>query len=201
MEEHSPAVCFDSRSCGSGGAAAPHPLPKGCCICLSDFHVASEVRRVRGYRHVFHRVCLDRWVTHGHRTSSLCRASPSIRSSGPAPPTSPCQPYCLGSYVANPLPPASGRRRASPPSNAASRRGPSLVARHPSGSHLRLCVLNKLLVPQLPPPLFSLGPHLGSTSMAVPSLPPQVAPAAPELLTSLSRYSITVRRRSQQFLW
>lgn len=53
---------------------APHPLLEARCICLGDFHAASDVRRARGYRHVFHRACLYRWVTHGHRTYPLCWA-------------------------------------------------------------------------------------------------------------------------------
>ncbi|KAL6861662.1 hypothetical protein ACP4OV_017362 [Aristida adscensionis] len=68
MEEHSPAVRFDSLSAG-----AP-PLPEGCAVCLGDFHGAAEVRRPRGCRHVFHRACLDRWAAHGRRTCPLCRA-------------------------------------------------------------------------------------------------------------------------------
>lgn len=56
LEEHSPAVRFDSLSCGSGGGVmAPRPLPEGCCVCLGDFHAAAEVRRARGCRHIFHR--------------------------------------------------------------------------------------------------------------------------------------------------
>ncbi|XP_066378672.1 brassinosteroid-responsive RING protein 1-like [Miscanthus floridulus] len=82
LEEHSPAVRFDSLlSCSSsssssgesGGETAPRPLPEGCCVCLGDFHAAAEVRRARGCRHVFHRSCLDRWAAHGHRTCPLCR--------------------------------------------------------------------------------------------------------------------------------
>lgn len=61
LEEHSPAVRFDSLSCGSGGGlTAPRPLPEGCCVCLGDFHTAAEVRCARGCRHIFHRACLDR---------------------------------------------------------------------------------------------------------------------------------------------
>ncbi|OEL25500.1 hypothetical protein BAE44_0013487 [Dichanthelium oligosanthes] len=71
LEEHSPAVRFDSLSSPAGRGEAP--LPAGCCVCLGDFHGAAEVRRVRGCRHVFHRACLDRWAAHGQRTCPLCR--------------------------------------------------------------------------------------------------------------------------------
>jgi RING-H2 zinc finger protein RHA1 len=77
LEEHSPAVRFDSLSSGGSSSATagelPRPLPEGCCVCLGDFHAAAEVRRARGCRHVFHRACLDRWAAHGHRTCPLCR--------------------------------------------------------------------------------------------------------------------------------
>ncbi|RLN11857.1 E3 ubiquitin-protein ligase RHA1B-like [Panicum miliaceum] len=66
LEEHSPAVRFDSLSTSAA-------LPDGCCVCLGDFHGAAEVRRARGCRHVLHRACLDRWAAHGHRTCPLCR--------------------------------------------------------------------------------------------------------------------------------
>ncbi|RLM55687.1 E3 ubiquitin-protein ligase RHA1B-like [Panicum miliaceum] len=71
LEEHSPAVRFDSLS--PGGTSAALPEGWGCCVCLGDFHGAAEVRRARGCRHVFHRACLDRWAAHGHRTCPLCR--------------------------------------------------------------------------------------------------------------------------------
>ncbi|KAL6606363.1 hypothetical protein ACP70R_042016 [Stipagrostis hirtigluma subsp. patula] len=80
LEEHSPAVRFDSLPAGRG---AP-PLPEGCAVCLGDFHGAAEVRRPRGCRHVFHRACLDRWAAHGQRTCPLCRA-PLLPPPAPAP--------------------------------------------------------------------------------------------------------------------
>ncbi|KAF8662315.1 hypothetical protein HU200_056523 [Digitaria exilis] len=67
LEEHSPAVRFDSLRSSS-------PVPEGCCVCLGDFDGAAEVRRARGCRHVFHRGCLDRWAAHGQRACPLCRS-------------------------------------------------------------------------------------------------------------------------------
>lgn len=70
LDEHSPAVRFDSlSSAGAGGED-----DEGCAVCLGDFHGAAQVRRARGCRHVFHRGCLDRWAAHGQRTCPLCRS-------------------------------------------------------------------------------------------------------------------------------
>ncbi|GJN29929.1 hypothetical protein PR202_gb18194 [Eleusine coracana subsp. coracana] len=81
LEEHSPAVRFDSLSSSSSlgsssatGAEEEEALPEGCAVCLGDFDGAAEVRRARGCRHVFHRACLDRWAAHGQNTCPLCRS-------------------------------------------------------------------------------------------------------------------------------
>jgi RING-H2 zinc finger protein RHA1 len=76
LEEHSPAVRFDSLfSTARGGEEdSSAPLPEGCAVCLGDFDGAVQVRRARACRHVFHRACLDRWAAHGRRTCPLCRS-------------------------------------------------------------------------------------------------------------------------------
>ncbi|GJN01142.1 hypothetical protein PR202_ga18382 [Eleusine coracana subsp. coracana] len=80
LEEHSPAVRFDSLSSSSASSATgaedkeEEALPEGCAVCLGDFDGAAEVRRARGCRHVFHRACLDRWAAHGQHTCPLCRS-------------------------------------------------------------------------------------------------------------------------------
>ncbi|KAE8818623.1 RING-H2 zinc finger protein RHA1a [Hordeum vulgare] len=74
LEEHSPSVRFDALSAASTGDDPTPLLPEGCAVCLGDFHGAARVRRPRACRHVFHRGCLDRWASHGHRTCPLCRA-------------------------------------------------------------------------------------------------------------------------------
>ncbi|KAL2559119.1 E3 ubiquitin-protein ligase [Forsythia ovata] len=43
-----------------------------CAVCLCRIDEGDEVRELR-CNHVYHRVCLDRWVGYGHRTCPLCR--------------------------------------------------------------------------------------------------------------------------------
>ncbi|KAL2559123.1 RING/U-box superfamily protein [Forsythia ovata] len=43
-----------------------------CAVCLCRIDEGDEVRELR-CKHLYHRVCLDRWVRHGHRTCPLCR--------------------------------------------------------------------------------------------------------------------------------
>ncbi|KAL2492575.1 brassinosteroid-responsive RING-H2 [Abeliophyllum distichum] len=43
-----------------------------CAVCLCMIDEGDEVRELR-CNHIYHRVCLDRWVRHGLRTCPLCR--------------------------------------------------------------------------------------------------------------------------------
>ncbi|KAJ8497374.1 hypothetical protein OPV22_007926 [Ensete ventricosum] len=49
-------------------------LPESCAVCLYEFEGADEVRPMGNCRHVFHRLCVDRWLQHGQCTCPLCRA-------------------------------------------------------------------------------------------------------------------------------
>ncbi|KAE8818626.1 RING-H2 zinc finger protein RHA1a [Hordeum vulgare] len=64
---------FDALSRARDGGEAML-LPEGCAVCLDDLHAAARVRRLRGCRHVFHYVCLDRMAAQGHNTCPLYRA-------------------------------------------------------------------------------------------------------------------------------
>ncbi|KAJ5739211.1 hypothetical protein N7533_011995 [Penicillium manginii] len=44
-----------------------------CLICLSDYEVAEEVRELNKCKHVFHRDCIDQWLTTGRNSCPLCR--------------------------------------------------------------------------------------------------------------------------------
>ncbi|XP_070043191.1 RING-H2 finger protein ATL18-like [Nicotiana tomentosiformis] len=43
-----------------------------CAVCLCKIEEGEEVRELR-CDHLFHRVCLDRWLGTGHMTCPLCR--------------------------------------------------------------------------------------------------------------------------------
>ncbi|KAL2542770.1 RING-type domain-containing protein [Abeliophyllum distichum] len=43
-----------------------------CAVCLCSIDEGDEVKEL-GCNHLFHRVCLDRWVRYGHTTCPLCR--------------------------------------------------------------------------------------------------------------------------------
>ncbi|RAL11589.1 RING-H2 finger protein [Aspergillus homomorphus CBS 101889] len=50
-------------------------LPEGerCLICLSDYEVADELRQLNKCEHLFHRDCIDQWLTTGRNSCPLCR--------------------------------------------------------------------------------------------------------------------------------
>ncbi|KAI3467171.1 hypothetical protein Pfo_023834 [Paulownia fortunei] len=43
-----------------------------CAVCLCNIGAGDEIRELK-CSHVFHSVCLDRWVGYGHWTCPLCR--------------------------------------------------------------------------------------------------------------------------------
>ncbi|XP_022862154.1 E3 ubiquitin-protein ligase RHA2B-like [Olea europaea var. sylvestris] len=43
-----------------------------CAVCLCKIEEGDEIRELR-CDHLFHRVCLDRWLGYGHMTCPLCR--------------------------------------------------------------------------------------------------------------------------------
>ncbi|GMP83080.1 hypothetical protein CsSME_00037133 [Camellia sinensis var. sinensis] len=46
-----------------------------CVVCLSKIEEGDEIKELR-YDHLFHRVCLDRWIVgYKHETCPLCRGS------------------------------------------------------------------------------------------------------------------------------
>jgi hypothetical protein len=45
-----------------------------CLVCLSDFEVDEEARKLINCGHLFHRICIDQWLTTGRNSCPLCRA-------------------------------------------------------------------------------------------------------------------------------
>ncbi|KAJ5805073.1 hypothetical protein N7474_010960 [Penicillium riverlandense] len=60
-----------------------------CLICLSDYEVAEEVRELAKCKHIYHKDCIDQWLTTGRNSCPLCRGQgvheTSTSSNNPAP--------------------------------------------------------------------------------------------------------------------
>ncbi|KKK26455.1 hypothetical protein ARAM_000269 [Aspergillus rambellii] len=51
----------------------PIPERERCLICLSDYEVAEELRQLTKCKHLYHRDCIDQWLTTGRNSCPLCR--------------------------------------------------------------------------------------------------------------------------------
>ncbi|KFK30617.1 hypothetical protein AALP_AA6G004700 [Arabis alpina] len=65
MDDMLPAIKFKEISRVS--------LPESCRICQDDFNGGDEVRCLRNCIHVFHKICIDRWIQDDKLTCPLCR--------------------------------------------------------------------------------------------------------------------------------
>ncbi|GBF66791.1 RING finger protein [Trichophyton mentagrophytes] len=52
-----------------------------CLICLCDYEAAEEVRILNKCKHVYHRECIDEWLTTGRNSCPLCRGEGVSNSS------------------------------------------------------------------------------------------------------------------------
>lgn len=68
IQEMLPIVKFADIVCAPGS----NPPPVQCAVCLYEFRNHEEIRQLN-CRHVFHRVCVDRWMDHDQITCPLCR--------------------------------------------------------------------------------------------------------------------------------
>lgn len=44
-----------------------------CLVCLCDFEVEEEARKLVKCEHMFHKICIDQWLTTGRNSCPLCR--------------------------------------------------------------------------------------------------------------------------------
>ncbi|RHZ51553.1 hypothetical protein CDV55_103213 [Aspergillus turcosus] len=56
-----------------GAGAIQIPDGERCLICLSDYEAAEELRQLTKCKHIFHRDCIDQWLTTGRNSCPLCR--------------------------------------------------------------------------------------------------------------------------------
>lgn len=73
-----------------------HCLPESrdlsCAVCLNNMRKSSKVWQLRNCSHVFHKQCLERWLSYDNRmTCPLCRA-PLVTVSSSASPDAASQP-------------------------------------------------------------------------------------------------------------
>ncbi|KAL1861989.1 hypothetical protein Plec18170_000813 [Paecilomyces lecythidis] len=52
-----------------------------CLICLSDYEAAEELRQLTNCKHVYHKDCIDEWLTTGRNSCPLCRGQGVTESS------------------------------------------------------------------------------------------------------------------------
>ncbi|KAI9774640.1 MAG: hypothetical protein M1840_002889 [Geoglossum simile] len=57
----------------SNGERVQIPPGERCLVCLSDYEPKEEVRQLTNCRHLFHRDCIDQWLTTGRNSCPLCR--------------------------------------------------------------------------------------------------------------------------------
>ncbi|KAI9821240.1 MAG: hypothetical protein M1827_003975 [Pycnora praestabilis] len=44
-----------------------------CLVCLADYEIMDEVRQLEKCKHLYHRECIDMWLTTGRNSCPLCR--------------------------------------------------------------------------------------------------------------------------------
>ncbi|CAI6337548.1 unnamed protein product [Periconia digitata] len=50
------------------------PEDARCLVCLADFEIDEETRKLATCGHMFHRPCIDQWLTTGRNSCPLCRS-------------------------------------------------------------------------------------------------------------------------------
>jgi len=45
-----------------------------CLVCLCDFEESEEARKLVKCEHLFHKICIDQWLTTGRNSCPLCRS-------------------------------------------------------------------------------------------------------------------------------
>ncbi|CBF70565.1 uncharacterized protein ANIA_10760 [Aspergillus nidulans FGSC A4] len=80
--------CGDSMSAAAVDGTRTIQISEGerCLICLSEYEVAEELRQLTKCEHLYHRDCIDQWLTTGRNSCPLCRGQGVADKSGAEPP-------------------------------------------------------------------------------------------------------------------
>ncbi|KAL4749712.1 hypothetical protein BDW72DRAFT_213871 [Aspergillus terricola var. indicus] len=80
--------CGDSMSANAIDGARTIQISEGerCLICLSEYEVDEELRQLTKCEHLYHRDCIDQWLTTGRNSCPLCRGQGVADKSGAEPP-------------------------------------------------------------------------------------------------------------------
>lgn len=72
------------------GTDGPFQIASGerCLVCLCDYEPGDEVRQLSKCNHLFHRQCIDEWLTTGRNSCPLCRGQGVDEKSNGQPGTS-----------------------------------------------------------------------------------------------------------------
>ncbi|MCJ1307013.1 hypothetical protein MMC25_000658 [Agyrium rufum] len=67
------ALALESTDADGSSMRIPIAVGERCLVCLADYEIDEEVRKIEKCKHVFHRECIDEWLTTGRNSCPLCR--------------------------------------------------------------------------------------------------------------------------------
>ncbi|ODH41437.1 hypothetical protein ACO22_01398 [Paracoccidioides brasiliensis] len=73
LVEYGGALIAESADASENTQNIPITENERCLICLCDYEAAEEVRQLTKCRHIYHRECIDEWLTTGRNSCPLCR--------------------------------------------------------------------------------------------------------------------------------
>lgn len=73
-----PVFLYGAKAGGGGGGGAwqggSGQGESSCVVCLEEYRIGEELRRLPGCQHAFHRTCIDAWFGR-HDTCPICRGT------------------------------------------------------------------------------------------------------------------------------
>ena len=79
-------VCGEACNLAAEGAQGNGTLQlspgERCLVCLEEYQTQEELRQLNKCSHVFHRGCIDEWLTTGRNSCPLCRGEGVSKEKG-----------------------------------------------------------------------------------------------------------------------